>query len=198
MTNLAQLYVRQGKTTEAERAYVEVLGLRQRVMGKDHADSRLIMNNLGLLYFRAGRLQEAESMLSQLLEIQRRRLGNDHPDTLNTADHLGVTYLQQQRYEDVELLLGDLVTPPRDAPDTWYRAQAASILGAALTGEKRYAEAERLLIEGYQGMVARKATIPAANVDPVQRARQWIVQLYEAWGKAERAGEWRASASADR
>ena len=54
MTNIAQLYFRQGKANEAERAYVEVLALRQRVMGKDHADSRLIMINLGQLYFREG------------------------------------------------------------------------------------------------------------------------------------------------
>jgi hypothetical protein len=155
------------------------------------------MNNLGLLYFRRGKLTEAESMLSPLLEIQRRRLGNDHPDTLKTADNLGMIYLQQQRYEDVELLLTGLVTPSKDAIDTWYRPNTAIILGAALTGEKKYAEAERLLIEGYQGLVARKATIPA-DVNAVERARQWIVTLYEAWGRVERAGEWRASASTDR
>jgi tetratricopeptide (TPR) repeat protein len=130
-------------------------------MGKEHADSRLIMNNLGLLYFRRGKLTEAESMFSPLLEIQRRRLGNDHPDTLKTADNLAMIYLQQQRYEDVELLLTGLVTPSKDAIDTWYRPNTATILGAALTAEKKYAEAERLLIEGYQGLVARKATIPA-------------------------------------
>ena len=89
MTNLAQLYEREGKIAEAERAYVEVLGLRQRVMGKDHPDSRLIMNNLGLFYFRNNRQADAESMFRPLLEIQQRKLGNDHPDTLKTADNLG-------------------------------------------------------------------------------------------------------------
>jgi tetratricopeptide (TPR) repeat protein len=196
MTNLAQLYDRQGKGDEAERAYTEVLGLRQRVMGKEHADSRLIMNNLGLSYFRRGKLTEAESMFSSLLEIQRRRLGNDHPDTLKTADNLGLLYLEQQRYEDVELLLTGFVTPSRDAIDTWYRSNTVAILGAALTAEKKYAEAERLLTDGYQGLLARKATIPALTVDPVERARQWIVQLYEMWGKPDRAAEWRNRLSA--
>ena len=84
---------------------------------------------------------------------------------------------------DVEVLLRDLVTPRKNAPDTWYRYNTASILGAALTAERKYAEAERLLIDGYQGLVERKATIPSSTVDPLDRAQAWLVQLYQA-GKA--------------
>jgi hypothetical protein len=40
----------------------------------------------------------------------------------------------------VELLLTGLVTPSKDAIDTWYRPNTATILGAALTAEKKYAE----------------------------------------------------------
>lgn len=192
MTNLAQLYDRQGRTADAERAYLQVLGLRQRVMGHDHPDSRLIMNNLGLFYLRQGRLAEADAMLTQLLDIQRRKLGRDHPDALKTADNIGLLYLQEQRYDEAEALLGELAVPRRNATDTWYRYNTAAILGATLTAEAKYTEAERLLLDAYQGLVERKAAIPSNVTNPLDRVREWIVQLYQAWGKPERATEWSA------
>ena len=37
--------------------------------------------------------------------------------------------------------------------------QSLTLLGASLAGQKKYAEAELLLLEGYQGMAARKERI---------------------------------------
>ena len=64
-----------------------------------------------------------------------------------------------------------------------------------MAGEQKYADAERLLIDGYQGLVDRKATIPSDTGNPLERARERIFQLYQAWGKPERAGEWSARVS---
>ena len=45
-------------------------------------------------------------------------------------------------------------------PDDWSRFNTMSQLGGALLGQGRYAEAEPLVIEGYEGMKARAAKIP--------------------------------------
>jgi hypothetical protein len=128
-------------------------------------------------------------MLTELLEIQRRKLGDDHPDTLKTADNLAVNFLQQQRYRDVEKLLADFIVPRRkDAVDTWYRYNTASLLGAALSAEKKYDEAEKLLLDGYKGLSDRQA---ATDLNALEQSRQRIIQLYQSWGKPERAEEWR-------
>jgi tetratricopeptide (TPR) repeat protein len=195
MTNVAQLYDREGKLAEAERAYVEVLALRQKVMGRDHADARLVMGNLGGLYEREGKLAEAQDILTQLVEIDRRKLGSDDANTVRHTNTLGLVYLQQRRYEDVKRLLGDAVPTRTDKKDAWYRYTAETIVGAALAGEKKYAEAERMLIAGYEGLIEQKATIPQGATDPIDRAREWIVRLYKAWGKPDRAGEWSARGS---
>jgi len=39
-------------------------------------------------------------------------------------------------------------------PDTWERFRAESLLGATLAGQKRYAEAEPLLLAAYSGLWA--------------------------------------------
>lgn len=60
------------------------------------------------------------------------------------------------------------------------------VLGASLPGQKRYGEAEVLLLEGYHGMLARKDRIAIPDRYHLDRAREWIVQLYKAWGKPDK------------
>jgi hypothetical protein len=37
-------------------------------------------------------------------------------------------------------------------PDDWRRFNAQSLLGGSLLGQQKYAEAEPLLVQGYEGM----------------------------------------------
>ena len=47
-----------------------------------------------------------------------------------------------------------------------------SQLGEALSGQGRYAEAEPLVVGGYEGMKAREAKIPAGGPTPPARGRR--------------------------
>ena len=47
-------------------------------------------------------------------------------------------------------------------PDDWLTFNARSLLGGSLLGQKKYAEAEPLLLSGYEGMKQREDKIPAA------------------------------------
>jgi eukaryotic-like serine/threonine-protein kinase len=40
-------------------------------------------------------------------------------------------------------------------------------------------------------MVARKDKMEVADQYHLDRAREWIVQLYQAWGKPEKTAEWK-------
>jgi hypothetical protein len=60
-----------------------------------------------------------------------------------------------------------------------------------LAGEKNYAEAEPLLVEGYQGMAARRDGNDVESRDDLDRVREWLIHLYQAWGKPEQAAGWR-------
>ena len=74
--------------------------------------------------------------------------------------------------------------------DDWQRCFADSLLGASLAGEKKYAAAEPMLFDGYRGMDARKEKIAVPDRYHLDRARESIVQLYQAWGKPEKAAKW--------
>ena len=45
-------------------------------------------------------------------------------------------------------------------PDAWSTFNTQSKLGGVLLGQKKYADAEPLLLQGYEGMKQREAKIP--------------------------------------
>ena len=65
------------------------------------------------------------------------------------------------------------------------------MLGGSLLGQKKFAEAEPLLLSGYEGMKQREARIPSAGKIRFQETFQRLVQLYEATGRPDQAAEWK-------
>ncbi len=72
------------------------------------------------------------------------------------------------------------------------------MLGGALLGQKKYADAEPLLLSGYEGMKQRAAQIPSQGQVRVTEALERLVQLYEATGQTEQAAAWRKQLAAAR
>ena len=144
------------------------------------------------MYQRQGKYSEAETYAAQALAGRRHTLGPEHQDTIAAAADLALAYQSQGKFAESETLAREAVEFERKKrPDDWQRFRAESLLGASLAGQKKYAEAEPLLLEGYQGMRARKDRIAVPDWYHLDRARGGIVQLYEQWGKPEKAAEWR-------
>jgi hypothetical protein len=100
--------------------------------------------------------------------------------------------LSQRKFAESEPLAREAVEfNLKTQPDDWQRFRAESLLGGSLAGQKKYAEAEPLLLEGYQGMQARKDLIAVPERYHLDRAREWLVELYNAWGKPDKAATWR-------
>jgi hypothetical protein len=119
-------------------------------------------------------------------------LGPDHPDTAGLQALLGLHLLQQQKYADAEPILREcLAGREKTRPDAWQLFNAKSLLGGSLLGQKKYAEAEPLLLDGYEGMHQRAGTIPDLFRFRLTEGLEWIVQLYDAWGKKDQATPWR-------
>jgi hypothetical protein len=64
-----------------------------------------------------------------------------------------------------------------------------------LLDRKNYAEAEPLLVSGYEGRMARAAKIPAPIWNRLPEAGARVVALYVAWGQNDKAEQWRARLS---
>jgi tetratricopeptide (TPR) repeat protein len=195
LNSLAKVYDAQGKYAEAEQLSLDVLEVGRRVLGEEHPDLLLTRNNLANVYRMQGKHAQAEQLLLNVLETRRRAQGSEHPETTNTLVGLALVSLEQERYAQAEKLSREAVNSyEKTWPDNWRRYRAASVLGAALAGQQRFTDAEPLLLSGYQGLIDREATIPAADRSAVQQAGDRVFQLYQSSGQPEKAAAWRSRA----
>jgi hypothetical protein len=118
-------------------------------------------------------------------------VGPEDSNTLDTMAGLALVDQAQGKFAAGEALMREAVEAGRkQRPDDWQRRFADSLLGASLAGEKKYAAAEPMLLDGYRGLDVRKEKIAVPDRYHLDRAREWIVQLYRAWGKPEKAAKW--------
>jgi eukaryotic-like serine/threonine-protein kinase len=192
MNGLGVLYRCEGRYVQAEPLLTKTLEVRRRLLGEEHPDTLANRSDLAALYRREGKYSEAGTLFTSVLQARRRVLGNAHPDTTDVMVLLAEVQLEQKHYADAETLVREaLINDEKAAPDGWRRFRSRCLLGASLAGRGTYSEAEPLLLSGYQGMIARRATIPFEDRLSLTQAREWIVQLYERWPKPEKAAEWR-------
>jgi non-specific serine/threonine protein kinase/serine/threonine-protein kinase len=183
LNRMGGLYLSQSQFSLAEAHYNEALERARRGLGQEHPLTLTCMNGLADVYHRQGNYTEAGKSYSRVLDLRRRVLGPEHPDTNRTLASLGLVRLHQQRYQEAETILREALRVAGNASDdSWERDHCRNALGASLAGQKRHAEAEPLLLSGYEGMMRRKETIPAADLHKVEEAGRRIVQLYQDWG----------------
>jgi hypothetical protein len=66
------------------------------------------------------------------------------------------------------------------------------MLGAVLLGQNKLAEAEPLLVKGYEGMKDRKAAIPPQAEVRISEALERLVELYSALERPDNVIHWLA------
>ncbi len=109
---------------------------------------------------------------------------------MNNLAHL---YVKRQRCAEAEPLLREyLKLREQNEPDDWTTFNAKALLGGSLLGQKKFTQAEPLLLAGYEGMKQREEKIRPWDKVRLTEAIERLVQLYNQWGKFEKAAEWRA------
>jgi hypothetical protein len=191
MNNLADVYAAEGKYAQAEALLSKNLEVKRRVLGPEHPGTLGALADAAAVYEQDGKYALAETRATQALAGRRHLLGSEHPNTTAAAAVLALVYVSQRRFAEAEPLAREVFEFARKKqPEDWERYRAESLLGASLAGQKKYTEAEPLLLEGYQGMLARKDRMGAPDWYHLDRAREWVVQLYQAWDKPAKAAEW--------
>lgn len=121
--NLATSYWSAGRNDYAISIQEQVLADRERVSGRDHADTHFARANLASSYWAAGRNDDAITLHEQVLADRRRILGDDHPDTLLTRANLASCYWTAGRNDDAITLGEQVITDTKrilgdDHPET--------------------------------------------------------------------------------
>jgi serine/threonine protein kinase/Tfp pilus assembly protein PilF len=193
---LYQMYlVKKNDGAEAEQLLRQALAMNRRMLGNEHPEVSTNLNNLALLLRDKGDYDQAIALFQEAAEIDRKTLGPDHPDVANRMSNLARALARKGDWKSaeelnrraIEILLHNF--PEK----SWRVATTKLLLGESLKGQKRYAEAEPLMLEAYP--IIKESF--GADHPRTQAAVKGLADLYEAWGKQDQAEQYRGLLKAD-
>jgi hypothetical protein len=196
---LANIYVKRQQFDQAGPLTEQALTLSRRLPLEKSVFLAGHLSNLGWAYLEQGKVAEAGTLCELALQATRRKPDGNPLAAACTLIQLGAVRLAQEKYAEAEMLLRE-GSPFAEKywADEAYRPYVGSMLGASMSGQKKYADAEPFLLQGYEGLQQRQASVP-----PYFNARRRIteslerlVQLYDAWGKPAQAAEWKQKLAA--
>jgi tetratricopeptide (TPR) repeat protein len=181
LANLAANLIAGGNYDEAEPFAREALELRQKVLGDAHPDTAMSWHRLSDLLYSKGDYQGAEAASREALEVYRRALPRPQ-EAFNFAlplTELGMILNKMGRARVAETYLRQALEIRARflAPGHRLIASSKGALGESLRLQKRYAEAEPLLVDSYNIL---KST--AGEQWPrTKEVRESLKALYETW-----------------
>src|SRR5262249_20227426 len=150
--NLAKAYLAAGRPDRAVALLEQALqGFRAKV-GPDHPHSLTTEQLLAEAYAAAGQYAKAEPLLRGALGRALKRFGAADPRTAGPMASLGSNLIQQRNWTEAETILrACLAIRQKAQPEDWSTFNARSLLGESLLGQKKFAEADPLIVSGYEG-----------------------------------------------
>jgi len=160
---------------------------------KKHAILRGFGPRLLDAYVKAGKATEAAKLTAKQLVELRQQLPKDSPQLADQLAQFGLLLLQVKAFPGAEPLFREcLAIREKHIPDSWLSFNAQSLLGGALLGQKKYAEAEPLLLKGYEGMKTRAKTVKEGGGElRIPQALDRLIELYTALNKPDEVKKWR-------
>jgi tetratricopeptide (TPR) repeat protein len=193
MNNLAWAYQASGQPAKAVPLYEETLQKRKAQLGPDHPQTLTSMGNLGKAYAEARQGEKAATTLAAFIDGMRKRAPKDSPQFARLLELVAIELLSCGQHAAAESLLGECLTiRAKTQPDAWNTFNTQALLGGALLGQKKYAEAEPLLVKGYEGMKAREERTPPQGKIRLPQAIDRLIELYTVTHRPEEAMRWQA------
>jgi non-specific serine/threonine protein kinase/serine/threonine-protein kinase len=189
LRSVAEAYRNQKKYADAEPLLAEYVDRLSKEM-PGSANLMADMRELANVREAQGKFAQAEPLRVELAEWWRR--SPDSQEFPTALADLGWNRLQQKKYAEAEKPLREAVTIcEQKHPKTWERFHATSLLGAVFAAQKKFADAEPLLISGYEGLKRHRSPDHADGRPLMTDALERLVQLYDAWDEKDKADEWR-------
>jgi len=180
----------QGRYEDAKVLLVETLKKAQNILGDERMGTVGIMYSLAQVHTDQGDYEDANDLFEQILGTGRRRLGDNHPAMLDFVNGVAVLRTKQKQYNEAESFFNEALRGRQsklgeDHPAT---LETKNDLAVLYIKQVRYDEAEQLLLEAIEGR-----RLKLGDTHP-HTSESWnnLIDLYEAWGKPEKADEWRA------
>ncbi|NBB72611.1 MAG: tetratricopeptide repeat protein [Bacteroidetes bacterium] len=188
LNNLSELHERRGAYRAADSLIRQSLQIRRAHHQGPHPRIARALTNLGDLRRRQGRHAAAERSLRDALTVWRETDAEPLKRT-PALTVLGQVRTEQGQLEAAAEVLREALEIRKRTLGTlhWKTARTAGALGRCLAAKTHYARAETLLVEAYETLRTERGP----DRRPTREVAQHLVNLYEAWGKADQAASYR-------
>jgi len=192
MITLGEFYSRHSELVKAERLLLEALDGCRTALDSQHIITNAALGILAFVYASQNKLEKLGPLLIEARDITRAKFGPDDGLTASANASVAAFFQARKEYARAEPYHRELVAfRIKKEPESWARFVDESAYGGCLLDQGKYAEAAPALIAAYQGLKAREQNAPEPERAIVKTVLDRIIQLYEAWGKKDKADEWR-------
>lgn len=186
MEMLASAYAMNGDFAGAVQAQRQAVEL---VSPTDPQRRAILQEGLAMLLMQTPDFPAAKAYLTGLVQ-ERRTLAPRGQNLEISIALLAEALAELGELPESEALWAEVLElrTARLSPAHRVVAFTKSAYGDVIARQGRFAEAEPLLLAGYEGLRDSSTARP----DSVAKARERLVRLYEQWGRPEQASTWRA------
>ncbi|MEO7494635.1 MAG: tetratricopeptide repeat protein [Massilia sp.] len=178
LQRLGELYRAQGREQQAQDCFEESMELRRRLLGDDHADTRISRASLAALLCRGGKLHEARYQYDVLIDDCQRLLGAAHPDTLAARSGLAATMAQLKQYGPALALHEQIIVQCEEALGPGHAVTLDSLVGQAHT-LTRCGELTRARMVYERVLEGRERLLGSEHEDTLRCTQQLALLLCE-------------------
>ncbi|MEM7356599.1 MAG: serine/threonine-protein kinase [Acidobacteriota bacterium] len=193
--NLAMLHLNAGRLVEAEPLALESLAIRQELASGNDRSLAAAHNALALLSRLQGNHAVAEEHYLKTLEIME-AIGSEE-QVAPLWRHLAALYVDMDRPQEAEALVRQALATFRRQHLHWRIADAESVLGGSLLAQKRFAEAEQLLVLSYPVIAKARGENARQSLEAKERleAFRYALATDSKGSEGSESGEGSVSAS---
>jgi len=194
INNMGSLHLARGEFAAAEPLFREAIEVNRQRLGKLHPSIATNLDNLAQALQGKGDLAGAENAFSEAIAIRRELLGAQHPELATSLHNLAVLQFARGNREACETALRESLAIFRETygPTHSDTLTVLHSLVSVVGGSPKPDEAETLLLEAFEAV----RDDPAVDVNQKRILAERLVQLYQAWARADNAAEWARRADA--
>jgi tetratricopeptide (TPR) repeat protein len=193
LNNSAVALMSLGRLNEAEPLMRRCVDGNTHRLGASHPTTLAAMNNLAYILQDLKRLDEAESVFRAALSARRDGNLMNEQDAWLLLNNLAMLLAERGNCAEANALYTEALdlSAPKLSDSHYLSAIIRNNRGECLTKLMRFEDAERDLVRSEESLLKTfKLGHPR-----VEKARSRLAALYDAWGKPDKAAEYRAAAS---
>lgn len=194
--NLAMAYVAAGQAERAIPLAEQTLRLEIERLGPDHPSVITAKRNLAKAHRAAGSAGNQEVAM-ELLEqaaaaVEKLHFRHEFADLI--LHDVGIAHEKLDQLDQAEIWWRKRLTAAQDGPgvESATYVEAEMSLGTNLVAQGKFTEAESHLKRAHEVASQLVIRVPKEHPGMLEKIRECLARLYEAWHKPDEAAQWRA------